>query len=138
MPNTRVYIDSFSKGGWVGVVIKNISEHSLNISASELTERFVRGDVSRTTEGSGLGLSIAKSLAEIMGGQLIIYLDGDLFRVTVVFPLKEERKDTKKQGQAVVKNEHMQSEKMQEEKVEKDITNEKDFFMDEKQNKENE
>ena len=138
MPNTRVYIDSFSKGGWVGVVIKNISEHSLNISASELTERFVRGDVSRTTEGSGLGLSIAKSLAEIMGGQLIIYLDGDLFRVTVVFPLKEERKDTKKQGQAVVQNEYMQSEKMQEEKVEKDITNEKDFFMDEKQNKENE
>ena len=68
------------------VVMKNISESPLNIPADELTERFTRGDASRSTEGSGLGLSIAKSLTELMGGRLELYLDGDLFRATVEFP----------------------------------------------------
>lgn len=58
----------------------------MNIRADELTERFIRGDESRTTEGSGLGLSIAKSLIEVQGGEFIIYLDGDLFKVEISFP----------------------------------------------------
>lgn len=66
--------------------LKNISEQPLNISADELTERFVRGDVSRTTEGSGLGLSIAQNLTTLQKGKFEIYLDGDLFRVTLTFP----------------------------------------------------
>ena len=57
-----------------------------SISADELTERFIRGDVSRSTEGSGLGLSIAKNLTELQGGKFELYLDGDLFKVTIVFP----------------------------------------------------
>lgn len=87
MPGTRIYVDTIIKETSAAVVIKNISESPLNITPNELTERFVRGDVSRTTEGNGLGLSIAKSLTELMGGKLIIYLDGDLFRVTVIFDL---------------------------------------------------
>jgi len=69
---------------------KNVSQESLNINADELTERFVRGDISRTTEGSGLGLSIAKSLTEVQGGKFDIYLDGDLFKVTLTFELTGE------------------------------------------------
>jgi signal transduction histidine kinase len=64
--------------------IKNISSRPLNISPEELTERFVRGDVSRTTEGSGLGLSIAKSLTKLMDGDFIISIDGDLYKASVV------------------------------------------------------
>ena len=67
--------------------LKNISEQPLNISADELTERFIRGDVSRSTEGSGLGLSIAKSLVERQNGTLDLYLDGDLFKATISFDL---------------------------------------------------
>ena len=66
-------------------VIKNISENPLNIRPDELTERFVRGDVSRTTEGSGLGLSIAKSLTILQGGKFEIIIDGDLFKVEIKF-----------------------------------------------------
>ncbi len=66
--------------------LKNISEQPLNIRADELTERFIRGDVSRSTEGSGLGLSIAKSLTTMQGGTFDLYLDGDLFKVTITFP----------------------------------------------------
>ena len=67
--------------------IKNISSKPLNIPSEELTERFIRGDVSRTTEGSGLGLSIAQNLTKLMGGKFDIILDGDLFKVTITFPL---------------------------------------------------
>ena len=63
--------------------MKNISEQPLNISADELTERFIRGDISRSTEGSGLGLSIAKSLVELQGGKMEIVVDGDLFKVVL-------------------------------------------------------
>ena len=70
--------------------IKNISEKPLNISPDELTERFVRGDVSRTTEGSGLGLSIAQSLTELQGGIFKIEIDGDLFKASVDFPLEKK------------------------------------------------
>lgn len=82
---TRVYLDVSESGGRVNVTFKNISAYELNISGEELTERFVRGDRSRSTEGSGLGLSIARSLTEIQGGTLKIDIDGDLFKVTVSF-----------------------------------------------------
>jgi signal transduction histidine kinase len=86
MPGTRVYADLTTDGHWVTFSLKNISEQPLNISADELTERFIRGDVSRNSEGSGLGLSIARSLTELQGGNFHLYLDGDLFRVTIMFP----------------------------------------------------
>lgn len=81
MASTRVYIDIERNGGMVVVSIKNISAGKLNFNGEELMERFVRGDVSRTTEGSGLGLSIAKSIMERQEGGLDIVLDGDLFKV---------------------------------------------------------
>lgn len=87
MQGTRVYADLRITSEFAEFSIKNISEQPLNINADELTERFIRGDVSRSTEGSGLGLSIAKNLTELQRGQFIIYLDGDLFKVTVRFPL---------------------------------------------------
>lgn len=91
MPGTRVYLDMIrQKEGEQELVIlsiKNISAQPLNINADELTERFIRGDVSRSTEGSGLGLSIAKSLTEAQHGSFTIYLDGDLFKVILKFPV---------------------------------------------------
>lgn len=86
LENTRVYIDLIAADGRVELSIKNISERQMNIHADELTERFIRGDASRATEGSGLGLSIAKSLIEVQGGSFTIYLDGDLFKVVISFP----------------------------------------------------
>ena len=85
MEGSRVYADLKVVEGKARFELKNISEQPLNISAEELTERFIRGDVSRSTEGSGLGLSIARSLTELQGGQFELYLDGDLFKVTVEF-----------------------------------------------------
>lgn len=85
MPGTRVYADMTMTDTEVNFCLKNISEQQLNISADELTERFIRGDISRSTEGSGLGLSIAKSLTTMQGGQFMLYLDGDLFRVNITF-----------------------------------------------------
>jgi len=82
---TRAYIDVLDDAGTVSVTFKNISNYQLNISADELMERFVRGDVSRHTEGSGLGLSIAKSLTELQGGKFSILVDGDLFKAIVSF-----------------------------------------------------
>lgn len=85
LAGTRVYTDIRSEGGKVSICLKNISDNPLNVSSSELMERFVRGDESRTTEGSGLGLSIAKNLTEAMGGTFSINLDGDLFKVVIAF-----------------------------------------------------
>lgn len=88
LEKTRVYVevkDLSGVGKKVSVSLKNISRQALNIDAEELTERFIRGDISRSTEGSGLGLSIAKSLVEAQGGTLSLYLDGDLFKVTILF-----------------------------------------------------
>ena len=85
MPSSRVYIDIFEEEeGRVRLEIKNVSREPLNISADELTERFTRGDRSRNTEGSGLGLSIAKDLTGLMGGEFKIYIDGDLFKAAVI------------------------------------------------------
>ena len=69
------------------------SSQPLNISADELTERFIRGDVSRSTEGSGLGLSIAQNLTKLQGGKFELYLDGDLFKVLIRFPAPKETED---------------------------------------------
>ena len=89
MPDTRVYLDLVSikdtDKNTVVFALKNISGQQLNIPADELTERFIRGDVSRSTEGSGLGLSIAKSLPNAPQGEFEIYLDGDLFNVSLTF-----------------------------------------------------
>ena len=85
LPGTRVYVDVQKGDGRVQVSIKNISREALNVSADELTERFVRGDASRNTEGSGLGLNIAKSLMELQKGHLDLLVDGDLFKVTLMF-----------------------------------------------------
>lgn len=89
MPGTRVYLSVKNENGVVSATLRNISKEKLNINPEELTERFVRGDSSRNTEGSGLGLSIAKSLTGLMNGTMNIDIDGDLFKVTVSFPLAE-------------------------------------------------
>ncbi len=86
MAGTRIYIDGKTENRQVILSIKNISAQPLNINADELTERFIRGDVSRSTEGSGLGLSIAKNLTEAQNGKFRIYLDGDLFKAILSFP----------------------------------------------------
>ena len=89
MEHTRVYTDLELKDDKVYFTIKNISANPLNVQGEELTERFVRGDVSRTTEGSGLGLSIAQSLTKLQGGTFEILIDGDLFKVRVGFGIKK-------------------------------------------------
>ena len=86
LPGTRLYIDLMELEGKVVISMKNISREELNVSADELLERFVRGDASRNTEGSGLGLNIAKSLVELQHGQMHLMVDGDLFKVTLIFP----------------------------------------------------
>ena len=85
LPGTRVYLSTEARAGKVQITFRNVSRESLNISAEELMERFVRGDVSRSTEGSGLGLSIARSLTELNGGTLELTIDGDLFKATLIF-----------------------------------------------------
>ena len=86
-PGTRLYIDVWRRQKDVLIFFKNISREPLNISPDELTERFVRGDQSRSTEGSGLGLNIAKSLAELQNGSLTLGINGDLFSVGLNLPL---------------------------------------------------
>ena len=93
MPNSRVYIDIFKTDTMGILIMKNISEIPLEISPEMLTERFVRGDESRTTEGSGLGLSIAKSLSILQGGDFSISIDGDLFKATVKMPLWKDNEE---------------------------------------------
>ena len=87
MPGTRVYLSLEEADGRAVFTFKNTSREELDISEEELMERFTRGDKSRNTEGNGLGLSIAKSLAELQGGTLELSIDGDLFKATVSFPV---------------------------------------------------
>ena len=87
LPDTRLYVDLMVLEDSAVLAIKNISRDQLNVNADELMERFVRGDASRNTEGSGLGLNIAKNLVELQNGQMHLMVDGDLFKVTLIFPL---------------------------------------------------
>ncbi len=89
LENTRVYIDLKKESQMAVVALKNVSREEMNYDPSELTERFFRGDRSRTTEGSGLGLSIAESLTTAQGGTFDISIDGDLFKVIIQLPLAE-------------------------------------------------
>ncbi len=85
MSGTRVYVDLICNNGKATVTFRNISNMPINLSSEELTERFIRGDRSRNTEGSGLGLSIAKSLTELQNGTFFVTADGDLFKVQLCF-----------------------------------------------------
>ena len=89
LPSTRVYVVSTLSREAVTISFKNVSRDELNISPDELMERFVRGDASRHTEGSGLGLSIARSLVQLQGGRFDLAIDADLFRADITFPLSE-------------------------------------------------
>ena len=85
LSGTRVYLDVEHDNDKINITFRNISKYPLNVSAEELLERFVRGDTSRNTEGSGLGLSIAKSLVELQGGKFSLAVDGDLFKAILTF-----------------------------------------------------
>ena len=87
LSGTRVYLSLETQNGDAVISFKNTSRDALDIPEDELLERFTRGDASRNTEGNGLGLSIAKSLAELQNGELNITVDGDLFKVVLHFPL---------------------------------------------------
>lgn len=87
LPNTRVYIELLVDGDKIIITMKNISSYEMDFDNEEIFERFIRGDKSRNTEGSGLGLSIAKSILELQGGNLSIEIDGDLFKAKVIVPL---------------------------------------------------
>uniref|UniRef100_UPI000FED0C69 sensor histidine kinase n=1 Tax=Paraclostridium sordellii TaxID=1505 RepID=UPI000FED0C69 len=85
MPSSRVYIDIVNESEFVKISFKNMTEEEIKFNVEDLVERFVRGDKSRNTEGSGLGLAIAKSFVELQGGRFKISVDGDLFKVTIIF-----------------------------------------------------
>ena len=89
LEGTRVYVEVVNGDGFGSLVFKNISKNEIGVSADELTQRFVRGDASRSGEGSGLGLSIAQNLCELQGGRFRVEIDGDLFKVTVSLPKAE-------------------------------------------------
>ena len=89
LEGTRVYLSAEKRGDRAVITVKNISRQSLNIPSWQLMDRFVRGDESRTTEGSGLGLSIARSLTELQGGEFLLEIDGDLFKAVVELPLDQ-------------------------------------------------
>ena len=94
MPNTRVYLKVIEEERNIRLEIKNVSENPLNFKPEELTERFIRGDVSRSSEGSGLGLSIVKGLVEAQKGEFILELDGDLFKIGIRFEKIIEKEET--------------------------------------------
>lgn len=92
MPATRVYLSLNTDGDKVCVTLKNVSKNPLNLTSDELFERFTRGDRSRSTEGNGLGLSIAESLVKLQNGDISINIDGDLFKVAITFDICKEVK----------------------------------------------
>ncbi len=96
-PSSRVYVNLEKEYDIVTITFRNISKYELNINGDELMERFIRGDSSRNTEGHGLGLSIAKSLMDLMGGGMEITVDGDLFKVRLNFKLQESAEELLRQ-----------------------------------------
>jgi len=104
LSGTRVYVNGFTAKDEVTIILKNITAQELSASGEELTERFVRGDASRNTEGSGLGLAIAKSFTEIQGGKFRIELDGDLFKVVLIWKVKQENKEPENGNLAQTQN----------------------------------
>lgn len=96
LPGTRVYLDVCAEDAYAKITLKNISAQPLNIAPDALMERFVRGDASRHTEGSGLGLSIARDLTTLQNGTLMLRTDGDLFKVYLEFPLYHAPDDPEK------------------------------------------
>ena len=88
-PNSRVYVNLETTDEDISIIFRNMSKFPLNINGDELQERFVRGDKSRNTEGHGLGLSIAKSLMDLMNGKMEIYVDGDLFKVVLKWHIQK-------------------------------------------------
>ena len=86
MEGTRIYVELSRGKGQVTLSVKNVSREALNVPAERLMERFVRGEESRSSEGSGLGLSIARSLTELQGGEFRLAVDGDLFKAEVILP----------------------------------------------------
>lgn len=91
LPGTRVYINVKEENDRVYITMKNISSYELNFDPEEITERFKRGEESRHTEGSGLGLAIAKNIVGLHGGEMLIDIDGDLFKSTVIFDVNKEK-----------------------------------------------
>ena len=92
MEHSRVYIDMTKDNNRITVCFKNISAEEMNFSAREITERFVRGDRSRNSEGSGLGMAIAQSFTELQKGSFRVETDGDLFKVTISWKTEKEEK----------------------------------------------
>lgn len=86
LPHTRVYVEIEKQEKAAVIRMKNVSAQELNFHGQDITDRFVRGDMSRNTEGSGLGLAIVKSFTELQGGEFLIDTDGDLFKAEVRFP----------------------------------------------------
>jgi len=97
-PSSRVYVNLEKKDEDVVITFRNISKYQLNINGGDLMERFVRGDSSRNTEGHGLGLSIAKSLMDLIGGEMQIVVDGDLFKVILRFQMQHNENETENAG----------------------------------------
>ena len=89
MPNTRAYIDMKRDDGGVVITMKNVSANELTFNPKEITERFVRGDQSRNTEGSGLGMAIAKSFVELQNGKMDVEVEADLFRIIIRWPVEQ-------------------------------------------------
>ena len=85
MPKTRAYIDIIDEENQVKIIMKNMAAEEINFDADTIADRFVRGDEARNTEGSGLGLAIAKSFVELQNGKFKIEVDGDLFKVIIIF-----------------------------------------------------
>lgn len=110
MPNSRVYVDIFNMDGYGILVMKNISAAPIDFDETRLTERFVRGDTARTTEGSGLGLSITQSLAQVQDGTFGIQVDGDLFKSIVSIPLWEGGEEKGETGEEAPEPEEMEDE----------------------------
>ena len=102
LEGTRVYIETEKSSSEIKIIFKNISNYEMNFQVDQIFERFVRGDPSRSTEGSGLGLSIAKSFVEVQGGKLEIIVDGDLFKVEVSFALASESAVEQGMGQSKI------------------------------------